>query len=366
MLLVGDDSITREHTKNHLVNTIEKLNGEKPEWESYDRGNESIEAFTERFITPSLFQSTRIFHTRHADTFTDHEIAALIDVCGYDVDDAYLLVEADQDTKRGKKRGAQSSLEALKKHFVSSSKKHPEKFYIGIYEKPPDYKIAEWIVKTVPTLFNRMITKSNAERLVELVGYEFEMLFSELQKIDIYLDAGAGIERDTIEAVSGATREKTPFELARAVGKRDMRKALEIIEYLFTTTFYAPTCINTMYRHFWNVYKIKCCIDSDSQPAKRYARARDWGRLDPAFEIGCGAGLLKSTDSKKRAYPVIVIPGLIEQAMSYSHQELRKIFALLEEFDVGVKTGQVEVTKTAIQMLCYRITRMKQVIAAGV
>jgi hypothetical protein len=99
------------------------------------------------------------------------------------------------------------------------------------------------------------------------------------------------------------------------------------------------------------------------EKANAYFNARYAEQTAIAHEIGVATGLLQPDDTVKKAYPVMVLSGVINQARSFTDAQLRQIFEWLREFDVGVKTGAVKPTKTAMHLLCYRIVRVAELIA---
>jgi len=78
-----------------------------------------------------------------------------------------------------------------------------------------------------------------------------------------------------------------------------------------------------------------------------------------AFEIGKACGLLAENEAKK-VYPVIIKSGIVIQSQKFSVCELRRVLGLLQQFDVEVKTGKTESSPRTVQMLCYRIARVRE------
>jgi hypothetical protein len=80
--------------------------------------------------------------------------------------------------------------------------------------------------------------------------------------------------------------------------------------------------------------------------------------------IGKAAGVL-GDGQQKRIFPVLIKSGIVEQARSYSTGELSQILAWLLEFDTGFKTGKFEPTEQAMQLLCYKIIRIRTLAKDG-
>ena len=73
------------------------------------------------------------------------------------------------------------------------------------YARPRDYEVARWLSGNAMRLFGRNLAPVDAEYLVDLVGYDFDALRSELEKIDLYLDGRHVLEAqdDTFPAAGG-------------------------------------------------------------------------------------------------------------------------------------------------------------------
>ena len=355
IVLSGDDYLGREKVKENIFHKLYSQYSDISE-ERFDPSIEDFELYIERIITPSLFQATRVFHIRHIQNYTEKELQRLEVILSADFPDVYVIIEFEvKKGGKGKKKSVAEKLDTKKK-----AKSNPQKYIYLQFDKPPDYKLAGWLTAQVPLLFNRRITKEGAECIIDLVGNELEKLYSELQKIDIHLPDNALIDKKAIESITGASRVMSPYELAKALGQKNLIRVLEIIDSLYQHNFYAPPCIAVIFRHFWNVFKIRSYISENKDVLNAYSRTRYTEQTKIAYKIGVETGVLLKSDSEKKAYPVMVLSGIIDQASEFKNEHLKKIFMWLREFDVGVKTGMVKPTKQAFQLLCYRIVRVAQ------
>lgn len=355
IVLTGDDTIGREKAKEKIIEKLYAQFDDAIE-ERFDSLIESFEVFIERTITPSLFQTVRIFHIRHAQDLLSHELQRLEFILSAELPDVYIFIEFEEkNRKKNKSEGVPEKLDIKLK-----IKDNPAKYAYLRFEKPPDYKLAKWLMTQVQGLFHRKISKTGAEYLIDLVGNELDKLYSELQKIDIHLPDKAPIDKAAIERITGASRSMSPFELAKALGRKDLPRVLEIVDSLYNANFFAPSCISVMFKHFWNILKIRAFADENKDMVNAYFRTQYPEQTKIAHEIGVATGSLAKSDPEKKAYPVMVLSGIIDQAVKYKYEHLKKIFTWLREFDVGVKTGQVKPTKQAFQLLCYRIVRVAQ------
>lgn len=362
--IAGDDSVGREQARNTILKDIERVH-DRFVIEKFDPSNEQFTDFLEKIFTSSLFQDIRVFYINHCQMLDDGELEELDKVLNLQIpDDIYIIVEFDEG-----KKGKESEGKAAKKlHLTKRCASKTPTCSFQEFLKPPEYKTAQWIMQQVPILFGRKIDKADADYLVDLAGSEIDTLYSELQKIDIHLEPGAPVKKDTIELVVGISRQMNVFELASVLSQKDFTRALKIVNSLFETSFYAPVMISALFRHFWALFRIRRYAEANPQQIKRFQNSR--GFNDPeqneiGYAIGKASGLLKEGEQRK-VYPVIILPKIVEQARNFKFEELKIIFRLLLEFDSGVKTGRIDPSQYAVQMLCFRIVRVSELLRDGV
>jgi DNA polymerase III delta subunit len=354
-LVYGNDSIGREKFREDYVSRIRELYPLLLE-ERFDSSREPFSSFVERMLTPSLFQETRIFHIRHFNELNKADATLLAEVLGMDPPDAFCCIEIDEAIVRK---------DSLRRHIQKLGiekrvKKDKQRYHIVEFAKPPAYKIPQWLTDQVRILFNRTISKPNAEYLIELAGNELDALYSELQKIDIHLPAGAPIDKAAIRRITGATRTMSIYELARALGARNLAQALTILDSLFSSSFYAPTALAAIFNHFWALFRIHAYAKANRDKIREYRNkhAKYEVKNTIAHEVGVAAGLLGADDPVNRAYPVVILSGVIDQAAQFSEKQLKSIMQWLKDADVGVKTGRVDPSKAMMELLCYKIVRI--------
>ena len=350
-VLWGEDTVSRERAREAVMAAIKAAAGPYTR-EPFDPAVESAALFAQRMLTPSLFQETRIFHLRHAQELRDEDLGELDTALSGDIEGVYCIIEIDE----GKKDAGR----ILKKlHIDERLSAVPPKGFVLEFEKPPDWKIADWLVANAPLLIGRRIIKQDAEYLAERVGYDVDTLHSELQKIDLYLPPGAPVTRAAIDRLTAREREMKPFELAAAAGRRDFPLALRVIEALFSVTVYMPLVVSALGRHFWALFRIKKFLAANPGVARRFAASKgskNQDQTETGLAIGKAAGLFGDGEERK-IYPVLIKSGIVEQAAGFSENELARILGWLLEFDTGVKTGRIEPTRNNLQMLSYRIIR---------
>ncbi len=97
-------------------------------------------------------------------------------------------------------------------------------------EKIKEYKIQEWIAELVLSKGYKIQPKSIA-MLEEHIGNDLSRIANEIDKLSLNLAGKKTIEEDDIEKYIGISKEYNVFELQDAVARKDMAKALKIINY---------------------------------------------------------------------------------------------------------------------------------------
>jgi DNA polymerase III delta subunit len=358
-VLRGEDTVSRERAREAIIGALEKEGGACIR-EPFDPAAESASLFAQRMLTPSLFAERRVFHLRHAQNLEDEDLDELDSALSGGLEGVYCIIEIEEG-----KKDAGRVLKRL--HINERCSGKPPAACLLEFEKPRDYKIAGWLVDNAPLLIGRKIARPDAEYMIERVGNDLDMLHSELQKIDLYLAPAAPVTRTVIDHITGAMRPATPFELAAALGRRDFPRAMRIIDLLFSVTVSMPFVVSVIGRHFWALFRIRKFCAANPDICRRFAASKGFGnsdQIETGLAIGKAAGLLADGEGK-RVYPVLIVSGIMEQVKRFTDEECAAILLWLVEFDAGTKTGRIEPSDESLRMLCYRITRARQVLEEG-
>jgi DNA polymerase-3 subunit delta len=359
--LTGNDNVGREQYRLRILSAINKAYPQST-IVRFDHADGDFSAYTQDMLTQSLFQDTRIFIIAHGDQLTDKELKQLDKILKSPPEDAFIIIEISEE-KKTTTGGALKKLQAEKRSQAS-----PELFSLVDFQRPPEYKVGQWLTAQISSLFGRSISKQDADFFIDLVGNDIDLLYSELQKIDLHLEPGEAINHDVIERIVGPSRQMTVFELASELGKKNFPRALDIIDSLFATTFSAPSMISTLFRQFWAMLRIRKFAQTNPGVVKTYMKSKGFNnpsQNEAALTIGIAAGLLKEGDIRK-VYPVIIASGIVDQAHKFTDDELCQILRWLLEFDVGVKTGRVSPGQNEVQMLCFKISRVSTLLNCDV
>ncbi len=97
-------------------------------------------------------------------------------------------------------------------------------------EKIREYKIQEWIAELVKSKGYGIQPKCIA-LLEEHIGNDLSRIANEIDKLSLNLAGKKVIEEDDIEKYIGISKEYNVFELQDAIARKDLVKALKIIQY---------------------------------------------------------------------------------------------------------------------------------------
>lgn len=98
------------------------------------------------------------------------------------------------------------------------------------FEKIKDYKIQEWIGEMVKSKGFSINPKCVA-MLEEHIGNDLSRIANEIDKLSLNLGGKKNIGEDDIEKFIGISKEYNVFELQDAIARKDLLKALKIIQY---------------------------------------------------------------------------------------------------------------------------------------
>jgi len=151
--------------------------------------------------------------------------------------------------------------------------------------------------------------------LVDHIGNDLSRIQNEIEKLAVNLGARKNITEDDIENYIGVSKEFNVFELQDAMGKKDLSKAIRIIQYFEKNPKAAPIqlILPSLYGFFSKVFMI------------------------------FGAG---TTDEKAIATAIGINPYFIKDYMqaakNYGHPGVEKILLLLHHYNlrsIGINDG---------------------------
>ena len=123
--------------------------------------------------------------------------------------------------------------------------------------KLKDYELPAWTSEYIQGQ-GLSVSHKGLQMLVDNIGSDLSRIANEIDKLVINLKGRKTISEEDIEQYIGISKEFNPFELQDALGKKDMAKAVRIIQYFAHNPKAGPIqlVLPTLYNYFSKVYAI--------------------------------------------------------------------------------------------------------------
>ena len=136
-------------------------------------------------------------------------------------------------------------------------------------EKVRDYKLVEWVTDYLKSQDFTMTPKA-IQLLTEHLGNDLSRIVNELEKLTLNIGQRKSITEDDIEKYVGVSKEYNAFELQAAMSKKDLVKAMQIIQYFESNPKAAPIqlVLPALYGFFSKLYVIFGLADKSETALK--------------------------------------------------------------------------------------------------
>jgi len=136
-------------------------------------------------------------------------------------------------------------------------------------EKIKEYKLVEWVGEYVQSQGYTASQKA-VILLAEHIGNDLSRISNEIDKVVINLGTKKNITEDDIEKFVGVSKEYNVFELQDALGKKNLAKAIRIIQYFESNPKAAPIqlILPALYGYFSKLYAIFGMTDKSEAAVK--------------------------------------------------------------------------------------------------
>jgi len=177
-----------------------------------------------------------------------------------------------------------------------------------------DNQLPEWTNELVQSK-GFSISQKALLLLVDHIGNDLSRINNEIEKLLINLGKRTNITEDDIENYVGISKEYNPFELQGALAKKDLAKAMRIIEYFGNNPKSAPIqlVLPSIYNFFSKVFMLYGLASRDEKTA--------------AAALGVSPFFVKD---------------YLQAAGKYSYEGVEKVLLLLHEYNLkGVGVNDV-------------------------
>ncbi len=168
------------------------------------------------------------------------------------------------------------------------------------------------------------IAPGASKLLAAYVGTSLREVKNEIDKLLVYLNDRTSIAEDDVVAVVGVSKEFTVFELQKAVGGKDLRRSLNILDHMLNAGESVPFIIVMLSGYFVTLWKLHD-LRRRGVPEKEQVAAL---RINPYF--------------MKDYHDVLG---------KYSGAEIERIFSLLAVADEKTKSSSTDSKQVMVTLL---------------
>jgi DNA polymerase-3 subunit delta len=118
-----------------------------------------------------------------------------------------------------------------------------------------DSELPAWIAERV-SHYGKQVSRDASELLILNVGGSLRTLDSEIEKIAVYVGEKKNIDGEDVAAVVGVSKGYNVYELTKAVGDRNLKRSLEILERMMDFGEYPPLMVAALTKHFMTLLKL--------------------------------------------------------------------------------------------------------------
>lgn len=244
--------------------------------------------------TMPMFADRRVILVKRAEEIPAEQLEALIPYISSPSPDSVVIFHAVKADMR--------------RRFFLELKKQD---YLVEYKKMKDEQLPPFAAAEMKRLGKRMDSEA-AEVLVYFIGNSLREIVSQSEKLASYVGGREKITVDDVRAIVSDTKTDTAFELADALGHRDIQRGARQLQNLLRDSDAPYMLVGAIAGHFR-----KLCIINEM--------TRDRATND---EI-----------SKQTKIPQFFLKGMLGQAKRFTLRELVQILGKLHDLDVGMKSG---------------------------
>lgn len=269
-----------------------------------------VEQLIENALTLPMFANRRVIHVKRAEELQADALDQLAAYLASPSPDCCILLQATKIDQRRK--------------FFSELKKAD---LLVEFKKLRDENLPGFVRKEVEACGKRVDPEA-AEMLVYYSGNNLRELVSQIEKLVAFIGERQQITVSDVRAMASDTKTDTVFELANALGNRDLARSQRQLQTLLRDTDALYMMLGALARHFRQLCLIREMLERK-------------------------AG--KSEISKSLKINPYFLDGMLAQAKKFRLDEFPGIFTQMHDIDVGMKSGGRPLT--LLEMLLYTICR---------
>lgn len=226
-----------------------------------------------------------------------------------------------------------SKIDKRRKFFLELKKTD----YLVEYEQLKYEQLDKFIVRFVQQEAARLgkrLETDAVDMLIYFSGNNLRELVAQMEKLAAYSGKRDVITCDDVQCMTSDTKVDTVFEFSKALANRNLERSLRQMQILLRdpdSPYSLLGAVGALAKKFRELIVLRELLD------KRVAE----------HEIG-----------KRSKLPPFILKEALPQARKFTMAELKKLFMLLHEFDLGLKSGARY--ETVLQMFVFEACSKKQ------
>lgn len=180
-------------------------------------------------------------------------------------------------------------------------------------------------VKSIALAYKVQISDENAKYFIECCGTRLQDIINELRKLIEYVGANGEIQKQDIDMLTIRQIDSVIFDLTDSLGKKDIKKAMEVFYNLIYQKEPVQKILVTLYNHFKKLYIVKIAQSSNEN-------------IVEALKLKPNQGFLVSKYRTQAGY--------------FKTGELRRILEELCDLDYKYKVGLIDLNVGIEAILC--------------
>ena len=169
------------------------------------------------------------------------------------------------------------------------------------------------------------ISDTNLSYFISICGTNMQELINEIRKLIEYAGNQGKIEKKHIDMLCTKKIDAVIFDLTDNLGKKDIKKSLQILEDLKANKEPVQKIIITLYNHFRKLYIVKLCQKYNENIA---------------------------LNLKLKSNQMFLVNKYVVQTKYFSEVDLRNILKELTLLDLNYKSGKIDVEVGLDAVLC--------------
>lgn len=290
---------------NRAVEHVRKRLGPEAEVRTFYAGDDALDALLETWGTASLFATQSLIVLKAAGQLPAE-------------DRERLTAEAElRDESQPLVVCVQGRAHLTQKFFSTCAKRG----FVAEFRTPFINQVPGWAQRLARERGVRL-TAGAASCLADQIGPDLLALATELDKLAAFVFPSTDVDRATVVECAGDLRQHTAFELADALGQRDARQALRLLQQVVSDDKRAPIpVLHALVGHFRRLWQVKEL--SATRPERgNQAEPR---KKDPIEQT------LGLRGNRAQA--------LVTQSRAFSYRDLHRILQHAAQLDLAFKSS---------------------------